>query len=470
MIETELATLLSNITLDENQSDMTTTGNASANHTNYQLLRLYLDSIPHYDGNPHTLGIFLDSCEHLIVTFARDVNPDLNNFLIRAIYGKLVGRALTLIGSRLELATWQEVKQALTLSFGDQRNIDCLVQDLISLRPDKNETPYNFGMRCQDARSLVTSKLNSDTSMSVDEKSIRIKNYDNLALKTFIRGLPIQIQTNVRLRNPNTLENAMSFVIEEENFLYSTQKANALNTQTNFRPINRITPTNYNNPFRREFNATKTYHQPTNFNNTNQHTFTPNYRPNNQNYQPQRNPNPFYNSMDRQNTRPNFFATRQPQFTPRPFQNQSPQFTPRPFQNQSPQFTPRPFQQQSPQYSQNFNQRFGNPNQTKQFKPEPMDTSSGRSHTKSQYTNKLYTQRVNDNHDNLCDPQNYQTTEDYNNYNDDNFSYQNYDNQFSNEFTNYEDQYPIEDTCDYNYDQPDSDVNFQQDTASTNPT
>ena len=49
-----------------------------------------------------------------------------------------------LIGSRIELKTWNEVKRALQLSFGDQRNVDCLIQDLIVLKPFKNKSPYNF--------------------------------------------------------------------------------------------------------------------------------------------------------------------------------------------------------------------------------------------------------------------------------------------------------------------------------------
>ncbi|XP_072400493.1 uncharacterized protein [Diabrotica undecimpunctata] len=129
--------------------------------TNYQLLKLYFDSIPAYNGNPHTLTIFIENCENLITNFASQTDGTLNTFLLRAILGKLNGRAQMLIGSRTELNTWQLVKDALNLSFGDQRDLDCLIQDLITLRPFKNETPYNFGMRCQETRSLVTQKLNT---------------------------------------------------------------------------------------------------------------------------------------------------------------------------------------------------------------------------------------------------------------------------------------------------------------------
>lgn len=214
--------------------------NMTQPNTNYQLLRLYVDTIPHFDGNPHILPVFLDHCETMIQNFRSANDATLNSFILRAIISKLNGRALSLIGSRIELRSWNEIKSALILCFDDQRNIDCLVQDLIILRPSKNETPYNFGMRCQDARSLIISKINS-LDLTKEEKLLRIQNYNELSLKTFIRGLSGQIQNNIRLRNPDSLEQAMSLLIEEENFLYSQNLNNTLNSH-NFKPIQRITP------------------------------------------------------------------------------------------------------------------------------------------------------------------------------------------------------------------------------------
>lgn len=249
-----LANLLQNISLDDNDNldseSLSSESQNMAQAVDYQLLRLHLDSIPQYDGNPHTLSIFVQSCDNFLIAFGNAENVILNNVLIRSILSKLTGRALTLIGSRSELSTWDDVKKILKLSFGDQRNIDCLIQDLISLCPNRNETSYNFGIRCQDARSLVLAKLNSLEGITAEEKDIRIKSYDDLALKTYIRGLTGNIQTNVRLRNPENLETAMSLVIEEENFLYYTNRTNPSNFQINSRPMPRVIPTRNN-----------TYHQ-----------------------------------------------------------------------------------------------------------------------------------------------------------------------------------------------------------------
>lgn len=60
---------------------------------NYQLLELYVHSIQKFDGNPHTLGLFLNNCEHLISAFTDQNNPSFNELLISIIIGKLTGRA-----------------------------------------------------------------------------------------------------------------------------------------------------------------------------------------------------------------------------------------------------------------------------------------------------------------------------------------------------------------------------------------
>lgn len=321
----------------------------------YQLLRLYIDTIPHFDGNPNTLNIFIENCECLINTFSDEANPALNNFIYRAIIGRLTGRALTLVGPRSEFNTWTQVKNLLTSSFSDQRNIDCLEQDLIVLRPFKNETPYNFGMRCQDARSLLISKLNSLKATA--DKGLRIENYNKLALRTFIRGIPHPIQNNVRLRDPDTLEKAMALVIEEENFLYSQNRTNNLNSHIDYKPIQKNTPISY-----RPAQTPKLSYNP----NMQQRSSVPNFSQN----APQ-----FSNLHQLQHV---------PRFNPMPHNNSSapPQAKPlwQPNTNFPTQRHPL-FQQRQNQMFQNQNQSHIRPqftNQSKPYKPEPMDTSSTR--------------------------------------------------------------------------------------------
>lgn len=79
--------------------------------------------------------------------------------------------------------------------------------------------------------------------ISDEERTLKGRNYDNLALKTFTRG---QLQLSVRLRNPNSLKNAIALVVEVEKFLCCQNLHNNIK-QNNFKPWHRITPTGYLN-------------------------------------------------------------------------------------------------------------------------------------------------------------------------------------------------------------------------------
>jgi hypothetical protein len=129
----------------------TTSISNNDNSNSYSLLKLYVDTIPNYDGDTDTLEIFINSCEYLFTTFG--CRAEIKDYLLRVVDNKLRGRALILIDTKTDLKTWNSVKNALRLSFGDQRNMDCLEQDLITLLPFKGEQPLEFGKRIQIVRS-----------------------------------------------------------------------------------------------------------------------------------------------------------------------------------------------------------------------------------------------------------------------------------------------------------------------------
>lgn len=54
-----------------------------------------------------------------------------------------------------------------------------------------------------------------------------MKTYDELSLETFIRGLSGRVQDMVRLRNPDSLQFAVSYVLDEENFMLNQRKFRA---------------------------------------------------------------------------------------------------------------------------------------------------------------------------------------------------------------------------------------------------
>lgn len=184
---------------------------------NYSEVRLFLDIIPCFNGEPCELNNFLAACDDVVLHYA--TNQTLTKLIFRAILGKLKGKALIIISSRTELNTWTEVRFILKQTFTDQRSFNCLLQELHSIKPHPKESSYSFGVRCQYLRSLINSSINNDNTLSQEQKSAQILNIEGLVVITFQKYLPTQIQLAIRLKNPRNLEEALQYLIEEENFL-----------------------------------------------------------------------------------------------------------------------------------------------------------------------------------------------------------------------------------------------------------
>lgn len=257
-----------------------------------------IDALPNYNGDPATLGIFLSASEHFLLTFHNENNQQNNEWLLRIIINKLQGRALTLIGSREEATSWNAIKQLLITYFGDQRNIKCLVRDLMNIKIERNETPYMLGMRIQDIRSLILTKLKMEDP-NHETRLIKQQMYDGISLDAYINALPERLSDKIRFRNPASLEQAMNLVVEEENVNYYRERSNNLGTNQNYKPTPRLQPSvgqfpraNFNNfmpKFQPKPQTFNTFNRPqinqsTRFNHANSNRFNNNQWPNRQNY------------------------------------------------------------------------------------------------------------------------------------------------------------------------------------------
>ena len=349
--------------------------------------RNHLDVVPKFSGEPTTLPIFLSACEYLINTFANVAEPTapINEYLLRVIISKLEGKALTLIGSREEVRQWGVLKNMLQNYFGDQRDEKCLARDLQDLRAHKTESPYNFGTRVQDVRGLLLTKvkLTEENVVTLVEK---IKIYDDMTLQTYLRGLSDQTRLMVRSQQPKSLEEAMSMVIEEENFHYSLKKDNHINDHRNYKPPMKMTPS------------------------------TPNIQ---RNFYPQFTPQ----NLQR-NFHPQFAQTRNPiPFNPQPRWNPNNQQNGNLQQQRNPFFNPRSQLIAPPKFS--VPQRYTAPKPVQNNQPEPMDTTSAfsrRSNTNQNQQRKwtsqeLFHQNVNNEHERQDYPT--ENTEIYEDYEDD---------------------------------------------------
>nr|CAI5861515.1 unnamed protein product [Callosobruchus analis] len=208
------------------------------------MLKMFVDTVPSFNGNSDTLPSFISSCDYMFNTFTT-TDQTIQNYLIRVVQTKLVGRAQLLVGCRTELTSWSSIKSALEQCFGDNRSLECLEQDLFLAAPFKNELPMDFGKRLQVLRSSLAQKLTLSEPSSVIRTAM-LKQYEGVCLRAFIRGLPGPLQTIIRLKNPDSLERALTYVVEEQNFQYTQnifkQRPNNFNTprfpSQQFQPFN----------------------------------------------------------------------------------------------------------------------------------------------------------------------------------------------------------------------------------------
>ena len=422
------------------------------NQPNYQLIKYQADNIPLFDGNPKQLNRFINACDNFYNTHKNaDNNAPINTCLFDTILNKLVGRAADQIASRIELTNWPLVKNAIIATFADQRSIDCVLQDIITLKPDRNESPQQFGLRLQDIRSLLFSKVN----MSDDERNIKlikITEYSNLILKTFINGLNYHMQLVVRLKNPNSLEQAMAFTLEEENFLYYKNRSN-LNIKTSANNNLQNIPNNKNMPNSHYAANARPPHLRQNYTPQFYSNFTPHM------------PIPINQNFNNQNRFLGFGQWSKP--TP-PNLNNNYNF------GQRTQFNPRP------QFNQNNIQR---PFSTmSRQKPEPMEVSSGNTILKQNQSKpkwiseELFNQSVEPiNENNDQDPTNQNTFNALQNYYCNDYDTPHEQNFNTTQYTLEEHNYNPLYTCESEYNpyenEPEFDhENFQQSSISNNET
>lgn len=169
--------------------------------------------IPLFDGDKRHLNLFIRKSEYVINKYRG--SDEQNLYVMHAITSRLSGNAAALISEREDIVTWEEFKELLIQHFGDPRSEECLAIELETLRIRNGESFLDFCNRIQSVRSVLISKVNR-LSTSMRESKITI--YNNTSLNVFLYNLPENMVRIVRLKAPSTLEQALSFVLEEVNF------------------------------------------------------------------------------------------------------------------------------------------------------------------------------------------------------------------------------------------------------------
>lgn len=180
----------------------------------------YLNCIPDFDGNPNELGRYLATCESILAKFYNRTDEGCfhNSYLLHSFLSKLKGNARLVINIH-NVETWDDLKSTLQRNFADQRDETCLNRDLVLMKQNINERPQQFYDRILNILNLLCSYVNCHEATDPG-KRLKRDLYQNLALKTFLSGLREPLGTTIRCMKPNSLSQALQFVIQEDNAQY----------------------------------------------------------------------------------------------------------------------------------------------------------------------------------------------------------------------------------------------------------
>lgn len=211
---------------------------------NLKLLHSLGTLIPDYDGDQATLSDFVSACNFVFEQIDEDLHPG----FIFAVKNKLVGKAKQFISSR-NLNDWESVKQLLIGHFGDCRDTESLLRDLTACVQKPNETPRAFVQRIENLLTKLRNAVSLDATFTNAIRQTLNSSHEKIALKTLLAGLSDPMGPIIRSQKPSSIDEAISFIIEEENIYYLKNK----NATRDAKQVQKVLPrSNFNNEQRRE--------------------------------------------------------------------------------------------------------------------------------------------------------------------------------------------------------------------------
>lgn len=161
----------------------------------YKLSEIF-SLIPEFDGDQIFLNTFLNACSHAF----RMCIEDQKILLTLHIKNKLRGKAAQLINSR-DVQTWPEIKQLLTVHFGDSRDLTSLIQDLQKFHQLPNENPLTFVSRLQTHNAKMHACVQQQ-NLSAEQKEAQEQLIETMTLNTLLTGLEPRLGQIIRAGNP----------------------------------------------------------------------------------------------------------------------------------------------------------------------------------------------------------------------------------------------------------------------------
>lgn len=190
--------------------------------------------IPKFNGDYRQLNLFIKKCDFVLTHYRGDEEQELCN--LHVITSRLNGDAAALVSERDDIINWEQLKIVLSQHFGDPRSEECIAIKLETLKMKTGERYLHFCNRIQTVRNNLFAKLKLIDDLSIREGKIKI--YNNMSLNVFLYNLPEDMIRITRLKEPQSLEEALEIVLEEENFHKQYNMRNKSSQQGNKKPNN----------------------------------------------------------------------------------------------------------------------------------------------------------------------------------------------------------------------------------------
>lgn len=186
-----------------------------------KLEQRYLDTVPDFYGNGNELSYFIKVAEALVTRFYNSADPlCYDNFvLIANIRSKIKGEALSAISNHA-INSWTDLKNALINSYADKRDCYTLAIEIANLR-QHNESAFEYHNKMLGLLNAHTAYI--ETQIDEKFKPALITYGQNLAIRSFLKGLKDPLKSLLQSRNPTCLNTALRILTND--FQFESQRA-----------------------------------------------------------------------------------------------------------------------------------------------------------------------------------------------------------------------------------------------------
>lgn len=208
------------------KEDLTKREQEESNSVELSFLSKFITS---FDGTREKLNPFITNCKNALSL----AEPWQKNMLFMLILSKLEGKAQSACSIK-EFDDWSQLEDFLKTQFGEKKHYAHLLAELQDCKQLSNESVNQFGLRLETCLARLKTEINlSMPSKRKTELAGRVAAMEDLALHNFVTGLNPKIATTVRCRNPENLNAAINFAVNEEKVLESMFKKMTLSSPNN---------------------------------------------------------------------------------------------------------------------------------------------------------------------------------------------------------------------------------------------